>query len=211
MNIYLSNVGKKFGREWIFREVNHVFEEGSATVLLGSNGSGKSTLLQVISGYVIPTEGSATLVKDGASVPQDDVHRHFAFASPYIELMEDFTFRECVAFQGKFRGWKSDLDEKKVIELSGLAHAADKQIRHFSSGMKQRAKLTLAVLCDSPILLLDEPCSNLDKQAQAWYATLINDFREDQTIIVCSNQIREEYFFCTSELDIESMKPAASR
>ncbi len=210
MKISLSKIGKKFGREWIFREVNHVFQEGSSTVILGSNGSGKSTLLQVISGYVIPTEGSVEIIENDKTIDQENVHSFFSFAAPYLELMEDFTFRECVSFQGKFRKWKGDLDEKQVIELSGLNHACDKQIKHFSSGMKQRAKLSLAILSDSRVLLLDEPCSNLDIQGQEWYATLINDFREQQTVIVCSNQVKEEYFFCNSQLRLEALKPSIS-
>ena len=141
-------------------------------------------------------------------IDQENVHSLFSFASPYLELMEDFTFRECVSFQGKFRKWKGNLDEKQVIELSGLNHAADKQIKNFSSGMKQRAKLSLAILSDSRVLLLDEPCSNLDTQGQEWYATLINDFREQQTVIVCSNLVKEEYFFCNSQLQLEALKPS---
>lgn len=206
MKIILNNIGKKFGRDWIFRGVNHEFDSCSATVIVGPNGSGKSTLLQVISGYVIPSEGTLGVLDGEKLIDQELIHTYFSFASPYLELMEDFTFRECVAFQSKFRNWKNGLNEKNVIELSGLSHAADKLIRHYSSGMKQRAKLTLAILGESPILLLDEPCSNLDQQAQSWYATLIQDFREKQTIIVCSNLVKEEYFFCTSELNIESSK-----
>lgn len=208
MKISLTGIGKKFGREWIFRNVNHEFASGSSTVILGANGSGKSTLLQVISGYVIPTEGQLSGTSGNETIAQENYHDFFSFASPYVELMEDFTFRECVNFQGKFRKWKGGLDEKKILELSGLQYAADKQIRHFSSGMKQRAKLTLAILCESEVLLLDEPCSNLDHAAQEWYATLMSDFRDHQTVIVCSNQVKEEYFFCTAELRMETFKTA---
>ena len=205
MKITLTGIGKKYGREWIFRNVNHTFGDGSSTVILGSNGSGKSTLLQVISGYIIPNEGTMEVAK-GAVVTAEKLHECFAFASPYIELMEEFTFRECVEFQQKFRGWQSGLKTENVIELSGLTHASEKQIRNYSSGMKQRAKLTLAILSNAPVLLLDEPCSNLDKQAQEWYATLIADFRENRTIIVCSNAVKEEHFFCDSAMDIMQFK-----
>ncbi len=205
MKITLTGIGKKYGREWIFRNVNHTFTDGSSTVILGSNGSGKSTLLQVISGYIIPNEGTLEVAK-GAVVTAEKLHECFAFASPYIELMEEFTFRECVEFQQKFRGWQSGLKTENVIELSGLTHASEKQIRNYSSGMKQRAKLTLAILSNAPVLLLDEPCSNLDKQAQEWYATLIADFRENRTIIVCSNAVKEEHFFCDSAMDIMQFK-----
>lgn len=206
MKITLTSLGKKFDRDWIFRNVNHVFEDESATVILGSNGSGKSTLLQVISGYVMPSEGHVVNSAHGKDVDQENVHSSFAFASPYIELMEEFTFRECLDFQEKFRKWHNGLNAKKVIELSGLMHASDKQVRHFSSGMKQRAKLALAILSDAPVLLLDEPCSNLDAAAQEWYKTLIEDFRDNRTVIVCSNQVKEEYFFCDQWLDMGHFK-----
>lgn len=206
MKITLSGIGKKYGREWIFRNVSHTFAEGSATVIFGSNGSGKSTLLQVISGYVIPNEGTAEVANEQI-IAQEKVHECFAFASPYLELMDEFTFRECVNFQEKFRGWQKGIDAEKVIELSGLKHASEKQIRNYSSGMKQRAKLALAILSNAPALLLDEPCSNLDIQAQQWYATLINDFRDGRTVIVCSNQVKEEHFFCEESIDINLYKP----
>lgn len=207
MQIRLSKTGKKFGREWIFRNVEHVFEPGSCTAILGANGSGKSTLLQVISGYVIPSEGSVECIENNVTVPQHEVHKHFSFASPYQEMMEEFTLRESVEFQNRFRQWKNNLSKEDVIEKSGLAHAADKQIRHYSSGMKQRARLTMAILAQSDVLLLDEPCSNLDKNAQQWYGELVNTYRGNQTVIVCSNQITEEYFFCTETLEISHFKP----
>lgn len=206
MKITLSGLGKKFDREWIFRNVNHVFEDGSATVIQGANGSGKSTLLQVISGYIIPTEGTVVNSDNHKDIEQEKVHTCFAFASPYIELMEEFTFRECVEFQEQFRGWVNGLKVKNVIELSGLQHASEKQIRHYSSGMKQRARLALALLSDAPVILLDEPCSNLDAKAQEWYKTLISDFRENRTIIVCSNHVKEEHFFCTQSLEMSLYK-----
>jgi ABC-type multidrug transport system ATPase subunit len=210
MLIRLNKSGKKFGREWIFRNVDHVFEPGSCTAILGANGSGKSTLLQVISGYVIPSEGTIEYIENNVSIPQHDVHRHFSFASPYQELMEEFTLRESVEFQNRFRKWKNNLTNEDVISRSGLAHAADKQIRHYSSGMKQRARLIMAILAESETLLLDEPTSNLDKSAQKWYGDLITEFRGNQTVIVCSNQITEEYFFCTETLEISRFKPVSA-
>jgi ABC-type multidrug transport system ATPase subunit len=210
MLIRLNKSGKKFGREWIFRNVDHVFEPGSCTAILGANGSGKSTLLQVISGYVIPSEGTIEYIENNVALPQHDVHRHFSFASPYQELMEEFTLRESVEFQNRFRKWKNNLSNEDVISRSGLAHAADKQIRHYSSGMKQRARLIMAILAESETLLLDEPTSNLDKSAQKWYGDLITEFRGNQTVIVCSNQITEEYFFCTETLEISRFKPVSA-
>lgn len=206
MHVDLENIGKKFGREWIFRGVNHSFEPEKPTVILGSNGSGKSTLLQVVSGSLMEGEGKINYSLQGKKVAQDAVYAHVTIAAPYLELMEEFTLKESISFHGKFKRWRNGLTEKSILERSGLAHAKDKQLKNFSSGMKQRVKLLLAILSDSPLLLLDEPCSNLDHAACAWYGELIKENSDNRTIIVCSNQMREEYFFCGTEIRMETFK-----
>lgn len=206
MQVVLHKVGKKFGREWIFRGVGHTFEPGKHTVVLGANGSGKSTLLQVIAGSMMAGEGTIDYTLNGKKIEQEDVYRHISIASPYLDLMDDFTLRESIAFHAQFKSWKNGLDQKKVLALSGLEAAADKQLKNFSSGMKMRVRLLLAILSDTPLLLMDEPCSNLDQQGCAWYANLVAEYAKDRTVIVCSNQVKEEYFFCTEQLSVEDYK-----
>ncbi|MDQ3108709.1 MAG: ATP-binding cassette domain-containing protein [Bacteroidota bacterium] len=207
MKIQLQNTGKKFGREWIFRELNYSFTEESPVVISGSNGSGKSTLLQVISGNTMESEGKLIYSHEGKIIPQDELYKYISYAAPYLELMEDFTLSESISFHHKFKSWSNGLTDKNVLELSGLAHAHAKQLKNFSSGMKQRVRLLLAILSDTPLLLLDEPCSNLDATAMEWYGELIRGHGLNRTIIVCSNQVKQEHFFCTAELKIEDFKP----
>lgn len=207
MNIQLENLGKKFGREWIFRALNYSFAEANPVVISGSNGSGKSTLLQVISGSMMEGEGKVIYSHNGKEIPQEEIYQYISYASPYLELMEDFTLSESISFHSKFKSWRNNLSDANVLERSGLAHARDKQLKNFSSGMKQRVRLLLAILSNTPLLLLDEPCSNLDAQAMEWYGDLIREHGTDRTIIVCSNQVKQEYFFCTAELKIEAFKP----
>jgi ABC-type multidrug transport system ATPase subunit len=206
MKIDLSNIGKKFGREWIFRGVNHSFEPGKPTVIMGANGSGKSTLLQVISGSLMEGEGKINYSRNDKKISQEEIYSHVTIAAPYLELMEEFTLMESISFHGKFKQWKNGWKEKNILERSGLMHAKDKQLKNFSSGMKQRVKLLLAILSDSPLLLLDEPCSNLDRTACDWYAELIRENSDNRTIIVCSNQMKDEYFFCEEEIRMEKFK-----
>jgi ABC-type multidrug transport system ATPase subunit len=206
MNIQLENIGKKFGREWIFRKVNHVFEPGKPTVILGSNGSGKSTLLQIISGSLMEGEGKLKYEWNGKIISQEEVYQHVTIAAPYLELMEDFTLIESISFHGKFKRWRNGYDAKKILDRSGLFKSGNKQLKNFSSGMKQRVKLLLAILSDTPLLLLDEPCSNLDLDACAWYSELINEQGNNRTIIVCSNQVKEEFSFCKEEIRMENYK-----
>lgn len=206
MQISLENIGKKFGREWIFRGVNHVFHPGKPTVILGANGSGKSTLLQVIAGSMMQGEGNLHYERNGNKIAQEEVYQYVSIASPYLELNDDFTLSETISFHGKFKTWRNGLNENDALKISGLEHAKDKQLKNFSSGMKMRVRLLLAILSDTPLLLLDEPCSNLDRQGCEWYAKLIGENSENRTIIVCSNQVKEEFFFCTEELKMEMFK-----
>lgn len=197
MNIVLENIGKKFNKEWIFRNVNYEFTAGNNYSILGTNGSGKSTLLQIISGSVSQTEGTIQCAD------HETIFSRLSYAAPYLELAEEMTWREAVHFHGKFKNFIPGLSEEKVIAVSGLETSSDKEIRNFSSGMKQRAKLALAILSNTPLLLLDEPSTNLDAHAVKWYQQLIADFAKEKLVIVCSNYNKEEYSFCNKELALK--------
>lgn len=206
MTIKLNNAGKKFYREWIFRNLDLTLEAGAKYVILGPNGSGKSTLLQTLSGAVGLTEGTITFESNSVKVDEEKVFRHISISAPYLELIEEFTLREIVRFHFKFKKAMQGMSEAEVIRLSGLEKSADKVIRFFSSGMKQRLKLTLAILSDTELLLLDEPCSNLDSSVVAWYQEMIKTYAMEKTIIVASNNQKEEFIFCTNQLSIDDYK-----
>lgn len=206
MPVHLERVGKRYNREWIFRGVDHVFHENEPCVVLGSNGSGKSTLLQVVSGAVRPSEGKITYTINNNTIAAEDIFRQVTLATPYLELLEELTLAELVSFQEKFKPWRGGMRSSDVIAATGLEKAQHKTLRHFSSGMKQRARLALAVLADSSILLLDEPCSNLDAAGIDWYQQLVEANKSDRIILVCSNRQQYEYPFCTKEIRIEDFK-----
>ncbi len=206
MNIILTDIGKRYNYEWIFRKVNYEFTNDNNYVILGANGSGKSTLLQVIAGSMIPSEGKLSYEEGFVIMDEENFFRCISFASPYLELFEEFTLIESIEFQAKFKPFHQELTTQKIVELTGLENAKNKQLKYFSSGMKQRVRLALAVLSDTPILLLDEPSSNLDKKAIDWYQQLVNDYSEKRLIIVASNQIEYEYPFCNKQIFVEDYK-----
>ncbi len=199
MKIVLENIGKRFNKEWIFRNLNYEFSAANKYSILGTNGSGKSTLLQIISGSVTPSEGSFIASDEKGAIRDELLFRQLAYAAPYLELSEEMTWKEAVRFHGKFKPFISGFSEEKIISLSGLETNADKQILNFSSGMKQRAKLSLAILSDTPLLLLDEPATNLDTNGVKWYQDLVGAFAKEKLVIVCSNYNKEEYVFCNKE------------
>lgn len=206
MTITLNKAGKKFYREWIFRNLNITLEAGSKWVLLGPNGSGKSTLLQILSGAVGLTEGDIKFHSEDKEVSIDDVFQSMSISAPYLELIEEFTLEEIIHFHFKFKKAKNGLSEAEVLKLSGLESKKDKVFKFFSSGMKQRIKLTLAILSDTPILLLDEPCSNLDSSVVKWYQEMIAQYAMDRTIIVASNNQQDEFAFCDQRISIDSLR-----
>ena len=205
MKINLEHIGRRFNREWIFRDVNYVFESGSSYAILGANGAGKSTILQVISGSLSSSEGTITYSKGGVLLNPENVFEHLSMAAPYLELIEEFSLRELIDFHFRFKKYRSGLDRDLMIELMGLKHSEHKAIKNFSSGMKQRVKLGLAFCSDTEMVLLDEPASNLDQQGLEWYLSLVEKYTEDRILIICSNQL-QEYSFCKNQLNVADYK-----
>ena len=207
MNITLTNISKRYNYEWIFRKVNYEFTFDNNYVIIGANGSGKSTLLQVIASSMIPSEGEIKYsLSSNKVISVDNMFQHLSFASPYLELFDEFTLIESIEFQGKFKKYINNISAKTIVEIAELEKAKNKQIKYYSSGMKQRVRLLLAVLADTPILLLDEPASNLDKKSVEWYQQLIKNYGDNRLIIVASNQQEQEYGFCNKVLNIEDYK-----
>ncbi|MGX5688276.1 ABC transporter ATP-binding protein [Arcticibacter tournemirensis] len=205
MEIKLEHIGRRFNREWIFRGIDYTFEEGKTYAVLGPNGSGKSTLLQIVSGNLSPSEGKVTYWNTSNSIDTDSVYSHISMAAPYMELIEEFTLSELLDFHFGFKRYLNQLSKDTVIDLLGFEKSRNKAVKYFSSGMKQRTKLALAFCSDTPVLLLDEPASNLDSQGVNWYNTLIEDFTKGRTLIVCSNQ-EYEYACCERHIHISNYK-----
>lgn len=224
MRISLSDIGKRYNRDWIFRRCTYTFESGSSYAITGPNGSGKSTLLQIIAGVLVPSEGAiswavtapgATASGAGsraaeasvaaAPVEPDRVFEHTALAAPYLEVIEEMTLAEFLSFHEGFKPWRPGITTDIIIRELGLEASRGKQIRNFSSGMKQRVKLAQAIFSDTSTLLLDEPCTNFDSAGYALYDHLIAAHGAGRTIIVSSNDPKE-YAFCGQVMAISDFK-----
>lgn len=201
MTISLSDAGKRFNREWIFRHLSYRFESGGSYAITGPNGSGKSTLLQTLAGAISVSEGKLEWQMEGKPVSGETIHRHISICAPYLEVVEEMTLREFLQFHAGFKPLLPQTDIHTIAQTMGLEKAADKQIRHYSSGMKQRVKLAQAIFSNTPILLLDEPCTNLDSSGVTLYQELIEKFTTRRLVIVSSNEANE-YMFCRERLNM---------
>ena len=201
MRINLSNAGKRFNREWIFRHAGVSFESGIPTALTGPNGSGKSTFLQCIGGMLDLSEGSMEF----PGLAYEKAYPSISFCAPYLELIEEMTLTEFFQFHSAFKPFLSGNEIMEMIREIGLEDARNKQIRYFSSGMKQRARLAQAIFSQTAIVLLDEPCSNLDDKGIELYHSLIKKYCSNRVVIVCSND-PVEYSFCERMVRITDYK-----
>ncbi|MFN8283517.1 MAG: ABC transporter ATP-binding protein [Chitinophagales bacterium] len=205
MNIQLENISKRYGFEWIFKQVNYQFEAGNKYAIVGPNGSGKSTLLKIISGGLVPTSGQVNFsILNQQVTALEQAAREIIFAAPYISLIEEFSLEEMYKFHVAFKKMKTD-SLQEFLEVSELVPHKNKYIKNFSSGMRQRLKLAFAFLTDTQTLLLDEPTSNFDANAINWYLKLIEKYTTDRLVIIGSNQ-EYEYSFCTGKLAVVDYK-----
>jgi ABC-type multidrug transport system ATPase subunit len=205
MTISLSEAGKRFNRDWIYRHFTYQFIAGNTYAITGPNGSGKSTILQALSGSMLINEGSIEWSINGKLLDPEAVYSHVSICAPYLELIEEMTLLEFFDFHQGFKPFLPGLKIEEIISRIGLEKAVNKQIRNYSSGMKQRVKLAQCILSDTSIVLLDEPCTNLDSAGISLYLSLIADYGKDRLIVVSSND-ETEYSFCKEVINISDYK-----
>jgi ABC-type multidrug transport system ATPase subunit len=206
MQVDLRDISKNFQDHPVFRHVTLTLPDGFRGVVLGGNGSGKSTLLKVISGALTPSSGEVFFRENGTLIPKENQYQKVAFCGPYTELIEDFTLREIVQFHQKFRPFLPGIGSAHILEALHLPRFEDKLIKTYSSGMKQRVRLALSIFTDVPLLLLDEPNSNLDPDGKLWYRDLMTTYLGNRSAIVASNFYKEEYFFADAEIALRDFQ-----
>ncbi|HEY5916369.1 MAG TPA: ABC transporter ATP-binding protein [Chryseolinea sp.] len=205
INISVQQLGKRFNREWIFRNFSHTFQSGSAYAITGPNGSGKSTLLQILWGQMPPSTGSIKYQISGTDISQEDIYKHVVVATPYLDLIEEFTLEEQLRFHFRLKPCRYSLTETEIMERMYLTQARDKQLSNFSSGMKQRVKLALAFFSKADVIFLDEPGTNLDSTAFDWYCRELQALPPECLVFIASNQAAE-YPANARKIDIMSLK-----
>ncbi|WP_425637519.1 ABC transporter ATP-binding protein [Algoriphagus yeomjeoni] len=205
LKIHLEEASKRFQYEWVFKNLSLELTQGNSLAITGSNGSGKSTLLKCLCGAIPITSGKIDYCFNEKSISETDWFTHLAISAPYMEVPEEFSLVELLNFHFKFKKPLNSISLDEIIEKLYLTQHRSKQISQFSSGMKQRLKLGLALFSDVSLILLDEPTSNLDRKGIEWYQEMINQYAQSRTLIICSNEPRE-YEFCKQKIALEDYK-----
>ena len=204
-NITVEQLGKKYSREWIFRNFNYSFQSGEVYAITGPNGSGKSTLMQILWGQMPASTGVIKYKTSSTEISHEEVYKHVAVATPYLDLIDEFTLEEQLRFHFRLKQCRYAMTENDMIERMYLTHARHKQLSNFSSGMKQRVKLALAFFSAADVVFLDEPGTNLDSTAFDWYIRELRALPPECLVFIASNQA-SEYPTNARKIDIMSLK-----
>jgi len=185
--IVASDISKRYGYQWIIKDFNHRFLSSEICGISGSNGSGKSTLIKILSGFLTSTSGRIDVKVNDFICKPDKLFQHVSLAAPYTDLINEYSLEENFAFHARFKTMYDHLDFKTFESKIQLKGHSQKTLQHFSSGMKQKIQLSLALMSNTPILLLDEPTSFLDNNAKKWFSELLAEYGRDRLIVIASN------------------------
>ena len=210
ISLEVSGLSKAFNRRSVFSDISLTMRESDSLTVTGRNGSGKSTLLKILSGLLSPSLGSVTFSVDQKPVSDALRHRYIGFVAPYLQLYDEFSALENLEFFRKVRGL--DVTRSSVLELLERFHLADRErepLRTFSSGMKQRLKYAFALLHTPPVLLLDEPSSNLDAEGVDAVYQIVADQKQRGIVVIATNNA-EELRRCDQVLDLDRVARTSS-
>lgn len=200
--IELTDCGKSYNRKWLFKNLDVQFKSGETWAFLGANGSGKSTLALMLSAQVWPTEGKIKWENNGDIIEPTHVFSHISLASPAMELPGEFSLKELVELHGKVKKFNTAAPLDSILSFCEFnSKTADKPLANYSSGMLQRVKLALAAFSETPVLILDEPLTNLDKAGEKLFERMIQTLVKDRILVIASNR-EDEYKHCSRSLHI---------
>ncbi|MCW5942236.1 MAG: ABC transporter ATP-binding protein [Fimbriimonadaceae bacterium] len=189
--LFAANLGKRFGKRWIFRNVSFEAGRGEALVVVGHNGVGKSTLLKCLVGLMSPSEGRVTF-------PGEDARSAIGYASVEQSLYGHLTAREHLGLFARMRGCPARDDE--LADKVGLREALDRFVGEFSTGMKGRLRIALAVQPEPSLLVLDEPGAGLDEAGRDVVQKVCEEQRARGVLVVATNDPLERRF---GDLELE--------
>lgn len=195
MSISVSNISKTYHQEKALSDISFSIKEGEIVGFLGPNGAGKSTMMKILTTYLQPTQGSATInTFDILKMPLE-VKRSVGYLPEHNPLYEELYVREYLSFNAKIYGIdKNRIDE--VIKETGLTSESSKKVNQLSKGYQQRVGLACALLHDPKVLILDEPTTGLDPNQLVEIRSLIKSLGKNKTVLLSTHIMQEVEAMC---------------
>lgn len=193
MELQLQDLSRQYGTNYAVSHVTATFVPG-VYGLLGANGAGKTTLMRMISGVLKPTAGSIRF--NGKTIGElgERYYTHLGYMPQDFGFYPDFTAREFMLYMAAVKGLnkkRAETRTENLLQMVNLQDAADKKIRSFSGGMKQRLGIAQAELNSPAILILDEPTAGLDPKERVRFRNLISDFAKEKIVILSTHIVSD--------------------
>ncbi|MFP4321171.1 MAG: ABC transporter ATP-binding protein [Anaerolineales bacterium] len=203
--IEVHDLVKRYGA---FTALDHISFKAPAKQIigfLGPNGAGKTTTMRILTGYMPPTAGRATVAGYDVVTESLDVRAHIGYLPEHVPLYPDMTVRGYVEYIGALRGLgpkKKRQAARAALERVDLADRSNSLVRNISKGMRQRLGLAQAIVHDPPVLILDEPTIGLDPQQVRDVRAFIRELGKDHTIIFSTHILSEAEQICDAVIII---------
>jgi ABC-2 type transport system ATP-binding protein len=210
MSIQVDHISKLYGAQKALDDVS--FSVGSSEVVgfLGPNGAGKSTMMKILTCFLPPSSGRATVCGFDTNNASMDVRRNVGYLPEHNPLYLDLYVREYLAFMAGIHGLRNkDARVREMIEMVGLGREQHKRIGQLSKGYRQRVGLAQAMIHDPKVLILDEPTSGLDPNQLVEVRALIKDIGRAKTVMLSTHIMQEVEAICDRVIIIDRGKIVA--
>ncbi|HEX7127189.1 MAG TPA: ABC transporter ATP-binding protein [Thermodesulfobacteriota bacterium] len=201
--IQVEGLTKRYGRISAIEGLSFSVEKGEIVGFLGLNGAGKTTTMRILTGFIPPTRGRASIAGHDVVTASLEARRHVGYLPESAPLYTDMPVRAYLDFVGKVKGVAGSERPGKidaVLSACGIAHVADRQIGRLSKGYRQRVGLAQALLGDPDVLVLDEPTSGLDPAQIREIRELIRHLAGTRTVILSTHILPEVEMICSRVL-----------
>jgi ABC-2 type transport system ATP-binding protein len=203
--IYTNELSKSFGSFRAVDKINFEVRRGEVVGFLGPNGAGKSTTMRILTCFISPTGGTARIHGHDVFDEPLKVRESLGYLPQRAPLYLEMSVLEYLRFAGDLR--KLDHEQfkkraKNVVEICGLAQVLGKEIRHLSHGYRQRVGLAQALIHDPPILILDEPTSDLDPNEKAEFLEYLKQIGKERTVLLSTHNLNEVEQACARAIII---------
>lgn len=189
----VENLCRRFGPRSVLKNINFDCTYGQSVCITGPNGSGKSTLLRILASLLSPTSGKVTLSTDSDVIDAAGRRKYVRLVSPEIGLYDELTGYENLRFLADVSGTSGSRDTiERALDAVGLGDRRNDRFGEYSSGMKQRLKVASALMSEPPVLLLDEPTSNLDEDGRALIHRIMDEQKSRGMFIYATNEPEEQ-------------------
>lgn len=197
--IQADSLSRTYGERWAIRDVSFQAREGEILGFLGPNGAGKTTTMRILTGFLAPTSGRATVAGYDVVERPLEAKRHVGYLPEVVPLYEDLTAREYLTFVARLK----QVDRRRVpdavdraMHLCGVTEVADRLVRNLSRGYRQRVGLAHAIVHDPAVLILDEPTSAMDPRQIVEIRSVIKGLRGSHTVILSTHILPEATAVC---------------